>query len=49
MGGYYEILCFSSSTKVIFGKGTEELAGKEIKKYSDKVFFYYSGGSIKKG
>ena len=39
---------FQNSTKVIFGKGTEEQAGKEVKKYSDNILFHYGGGSIKK-
>ncbi|MDI3519467.1 MAG: alcohol dehydrogenase [Caldanaerobacter sp.] len=39
---------FSSPTKIIFGKGTEEQVGKEVKNYSNKVLLCYGGGSIKK-
>lgn len=39
---------FKSPTKIIFGKDTENLLGKEIKQYSSKVLLCYGGGSIKK-
>ncbi|MFW6262546.1 MAG: iron-containing alcohol dehydrogenase [Thermotogota bacterium] len=40
---------FENKTKIIFGKGTEEKVGKEIKKLGKKkVLFHYGGGSIKK-
>ena len=35
-------------TKMIFGKGTENSVGKEVKGYSSKVLLHYGGGSIKK-
>lgn len=39
---------FISPTKIIFGKGTENRVGKEVKEYSKKILFVYGGGSIKK-
>lgn len=39
---------FLSPTKIIFGKGTENLVGKETRLYSDKILLHYGGGSIKK-
>lgn len=36
------------STKVIFGKGTENLVGEEVRKHSKKILLHYGGGSIKK-
>ncbi|NLU52516.1 MAG: iron-containing alcohol dehydrogenase [Clostridiaceae bacterium] len=39
---------FQNKTKIIFGKGTESLVGKETKLYADKVLLVYGGGSIKK-
>lgn len=39
---------FKSPTKIIFGKGTENQVGKEVKQYSDKILLCYGGGSIKK-
>jgi alcohol dehydrogenase YqhD (iron-dependent ADH family) len=39
---------FSSPTKIIFGKGTEERTGEEVKLYSSKILFLYGTGSIKK-
>lgn len=39
---------FKSPTKIIFGKDTENLLGKEVKQYSSKVLLCYGGGSIKK-
>jgi len=39
---------FCSPTRIIFGKGTEERAGKETIKYGSKVLLHYGGGSIKK-
>ena len=38
---------FQNATKIIFGKGTEELAGSEIKGLGRKVLLHYGGGSIK--
>lgn len=37
---------FYNPTKIIFGKGTENLVGKETKNCSDKVLLHYGGGSI---
>lgn len=39
---------FYNSVEIIFGKGTENLAGKEVKRYSDKILLHYGGTSIKK-
>jgi alcohol dehydrogenase YqhD (iron-dependent ADH family) len=39
---------FKNATKIIFGRGTEELAGPEIKGHGSKVLLHYGGGSIKK-
>ena len=35
-------------TKIIFGTGTEEEAGKEAAAYSDTVLLHYGGGSIRR-
>ncbi|HOQ76836.1 MAG TPA: iron-containing alcohol dehydrogenase [Thermoclostridium sp.] len=39
---------FLNPTRIIFGKGTENLVGAETKKHADKVLLHYGGGSIKK-
>lgn len=39
---------FQNATKIIFGKGTENLVGTETAKYCSKVLLHYGGGSIKK-
>jgi alcohol dehydrogenase YqhD (iron-dependent ADH family) len=39
---------FQNTTKIIFGKGTENTVGKEVAQYSKKVLLHYGGGSIKK-
>jgi alcohol dehydrogenase YqhD (iron-dependent ADH family) len=39
---------FSSPTKIIFGKGTEERVGEQVKLYSSKILLLYGSGSIKK-
>lgn len=39
---------FLSSTRIIFGKGTESGTGAEIRKYGSRVLLHYGGGSIKK-
>lgn len=39
---------FQNRTKIIFGRGTEEFTGEEIKKYGNKVLFHFGGGSIKR-
>jgi alcohol dehydrogenase YqhD (iron-dependent ADH family) len=39
---------FQNSTKIIFGKDTQNLVGEEVKKYGKKVLFHYGGESIKK-
>ncbi len=39
---------FQCATKIIFGKDTENLVGKELKKHTDKVLLHYGSGSIKK-
>lgn len=43
-----ENFTFKNDTKIIFGKGAENSAGKEILKYGKKVLLHYGGGSIKK-
>lgn len=35
-------------TKIIFGKGTEELFGEEAKRFGKKALLHYGGGSIKR-
>jgi len=37
---------FQNSTKLIFGKNTEDSVGSEIKNYSNKILLHYGGGSI---
>ena len=39
----FEFLC---PTKVIFGKDSEQKAGTEVKKYSNKVLLHYGKGSV---
>jgi len=39
---------FSNPTKIIFGRGTENLAGKEASAYGKNVLLHYGGGSIKR-
>jgi hypothetical protein len=39
---------FSSPTKIIFGKRTEEHVGEEVKSYSSRILLIYGSGSIKK-
>lgn len=39
---------FHNSTEIIFGKETENSAGREIKKYADTVLLHYGGDTIKK-
>lgn len=39
---------FKNPTKIIFGKDTELLVGKEISCYDTKVLLHFGGGSIKK-
>jgi alcohol dehydrogenase YqhD (iron-dependent ADH family) len=39
---------FFSPTKIIFGKDTECLAGKEARKYGSRILFHYSCGSVKR-
>ncbi len=43
-----ENFVYSSPTKIIFGKGTENKVGSETAKYGKKVLLHYGGGSIKK-
>ncbi|MCX6346818.1 MAG: iron-containing alcohol dehydrogenase [Actinobacteria bacterium] len=43
-----ENFIFKNETKIIFGRGTENDAGKDILKYGRRVLFHYGGGSIKK-
>ncbi len=39
---------FQNITEIIFGKGTESLSGKEVKKYSTRILLHYGGDTIKK-
>lgn len=43
-----ENFTFLNSSKIIFGKDTENLVGSEVKKYSNRVLLCTGGGSIKK-
>jgi len=43
-----ENFIYDRSTKVIFGKGTENTVGEEVKKFGNTVLLHYGGGSIKK-
>lgn len=43
-----ENFTYANKTEIIFGKGTEDSVGKEVKKYGNKVLFHYGGGSIKR-
>lgn len=37
---------FSNTTKIVFGRGVEEQAGKEAAKWGKKVMLHYGGGHI---
>lgn len=39
---------FQNTTKIVFGKGTEEEVGEYTAKHGSKVLLHYGGGSIKK-
>lgn len=39
---------FQNTTKIIFGKGSENNVGLEVSKYSKKILLHYGGGTIKK-
>jgi alcohol dehydrogenase len=39
---------FKNTTKIIFGRRTENGVGAEIKKHAGKVLLHYGGGSVKK-
>lgn len=43
-----ENFIFQNTTKIIFGKNTEQEIGNEIKEFGNKVLLLYGGGSIKK-
>ncbi|MCL5985145.1 MAG: iron-containing alcohol dehydrogenase [Actinobacteria bacterium] len=43
-----ENFIFQNSTRIIFGKGTEEQVGSEVSRFSKKILLHYGGGSIKK-
>ncbi len=43
-----ENFTFINTTKIIFGKGTENQAGAEAARYGSKILLHYGGGSIKK-
>lgn len=38
---------FQNTTKILFGRDTENLVGKEAAAYGNKVLLHYGGGSIK--
>ena len=39
---------YDRCTRVIFGKGTEDKVGEEVKRFGNNVLLHYGGGSIKK-
>jgi alcohol dehydrogenase len=39
---------FKNTVEIIFGKGTENMVGKETRKYSGKILLHYGGQTIKK-
>ncbi len=43
-----ENFVFQNTTKIIFGKGTENNVGNEIKGLGKNILLHYGGGSIKK-
>ncbi len=43
-----ENFVYDRCTKIIFGKDTEKLVGKEVKRFASKIMLHYGGGSIKK-
>ena len=43
-----ENFSFYRPTRIIFGRGSEEKVGKEVKKYGKKILLHYGGGSIKR-
>jgi alcohol dehydrogenase len=43
-----ENFVFENPTRIIFGKDTHKVVGKEVKKYSDRILLHYGMGSIKK-
>jgi alcohol dehydrogenase len=43
-----ENFIFQNPTKIIFGRGTENQAGKEVTQYSKKILLHYGGESAKK-
>ncbi len=43
-----ENFAYDRCTKIIFGKDTEKLVGKEVKRFASKIMLHYGGGSIKK-
>ncbi|MCH3965988.1 MAG: iron-containing alcohol dehydrogenase [Clostridium sp.] len=43
-----ENFTFKNATEIIFGRNTENLVGKKVREYTDKVLFCYGGGSIKR-
>ncbi|MDA3811151.1 MAG: iron-containing alcohol dehydrogenase [Spirochaetaceae bacterium] len=38
---------FQNTTKIIFGRGSEENVGREVSASADKILLHYGGGSIK--
>lgn len=43
-----ENFTFQNPTKIIFGNGTENQVGDEIRPFSNKILLHYGGGSIKR-
>lgn len=39
---------FHNATKIIFGKDTQHLVGREVKAHTNKILLHYGSGSIKK-
>jgi alcohol dehydrogenase len=43
-----ENFSFYRPTRIIFGRGSEEKVGKEVKRYGKKIMLHFGGGSIKR-
>jgi len=43
-----ENFTYQNSTKIIFGRGTEDQVGEEVSRFSKKILFHYGSGSIKR-
>lgn len=43
-----ENFIYQPSTKIFFGRGTEQSVGREVRKHATRVLLHYGGGSIKR-